>query len=121
MVLPWDFPDKARRRSQAWRWKHGICRQSGDAVNGDRVAAGGGILRKERNMMLKEYTTPLKAPIDADRNVFDLLADRAQRTPDQTIVAYRGDDGEWTGFTATQFRDLVVSIAKGLIAKGLMP
>ena len=71
--------------------------------------------------MRKEYTTPLKESIDADRNVFDLLADRAQRTPEQTVVAYRGEDGEWTGFTATQFRDLVVSIAKGLIAKGLMP
>ncbi len=71
--------------------------------------------------MLKEYTTPLKESIDADKNVFDLLADRAQRTPEQTIVAYRGSDGEWTGFTATQFRDLVVAIAKGLIAKGLMP
>ena len=71
--------------------------------------------------MRKVQTTPLKEPIDSDKNVFSLLQGRADRTPDETIIEYRGKGDRWEGFTATQFRDLVISIAKGLIAKGLMP
>jgi len=71
--------------------------------------------------MVKEYTTPLKRPIDKDKNIFWLLEDRVSRTPDQTIIEYRDENGAWAGFTATEFRDLVIGIAKGFIAKGLMP
>lgn len=35
------------------------------------------------------------------------------------MVEYVGDDGKWKSFTATQFRDKVIALAKGLIAHGV--
>ncbi|WEV68243.1 AMP-dependent synthetase/ligase [Bifidobacterium sp. ESL0769] len=71
--------------------------------------------------MQQEYTQPLVNPIESDRNIFTLLDDRAKRTPDESLVEYVGDDGKWQSFTATQFRDKVIGLAKGLIARGVKP
>ncbi|WEV71674.1 AMP-dependent synthetase/ligase [Bifidobacterium sp. ESL0790] len=71
--------------------------------------------------MKQEYTRTLEEPIDSDRNIFSLLDDRAQRSPEDSLVEYVGDDGTWQSFTATQFRDKVIGLAKGLIARGVMP
>jgi long-chain acyl-CoA synthetase len=71
--------------------------------------------------IVKQTTTKLLKPIDTDKNIFDLLDDRAKRTPDEEIIRYRDDSGQWQGFTGTAFRAEVVALAKGLIAKGFMP
>lgn len=64
--------------------------------------------------MIKEYMRPLEHAIDADRNIFSVLEERAERTPDDNLVEYKNDQGEWSAFTATQFRDKVVALAKVL-------
>ena len=71
--------------------------------------------------MIKEYTRPLEHAINADKNIFSVLEERAERTPDDNLVEYKNDQGEWDAFTAAQFRDKVVALAKGLIARGVMP
>lgn len=68
--------------------------------------------------MRKEYTRPLETPIDSDRNVFSILEERVDRDPDGTLVEY-SVDGRWSSFTAREFRDKVVALAKGLIVKGI--
>ncbi|MBM6699420.1 long-chain fatty acid--CoA ligase [Bifidobacterium pullorum subsp. saeculare] len=71
--------------------------------------------------MKKEYTRPLEQPIDDDRNLFSILEERASRTPDDSLVEYKGGDGTWKSFTAAEFRDKVIALAKGLIARGVKP
>lgn len=71
--------------------------------------------------IVKEYTTPLKHEIGPDINLFDFLEGRVERNPDGSMVQYKDDDGVWQTFTATQFRDKVVEIAKGLIGWGARP
>ncbi|OZG59916.1 AMP-binding protein [Bifidobacterium lemurum] len=71
--------------------------------------------------MLKEYTRPLAAPIDYDQNIFSVLEHRVERTPEDSLVEYKGDGGDWLSFSAVEFRDKVIAIAKGLIARGIMP
>ncbi|MCH4208587.1 AMP-dependent synthetase/ligase [Bifidobacterium sp.] len=71
--------------------------------------------------MLQEYTRVLEEPIDSDRNLFSILQERAQRAPEDSLIEYAGAGGVWQSFTALQFRDKVVALAKGLIARGVMP
>ena len=71
--------------------------------------------------MHKEYTQPLDAPIDDDHNVFTILEERVRRAPEDSLVEYVGDDGSWQSFTAREFRDLVIAVAKGLIERGVKP
>ncbi|BAR06790.1 long-chain-fatty-acid--CoA ligase [Scardovia inopinata] len=69
--------------------------------------------------MLKEYEHPLTKPIDSDKNIFSLLDTRATERPDDDLIGYKGDDGQWAYFKADQFRSMVIMIAKGLLAKGI--
>lgn len=71
--------------------------------------------------MLKEYTRPLEEPIEDDVNVFSLLEDRVERLPDDSLIEYKNHDGSWGSFDATHFKSKVTELAKGLIAKGIMP
>ena len=71
--------------------------------------------------MLKEYTQPATKPIDGDKNVFSVLVERAERKPNEPLVSYKDGTGSWRSFTATEFRDKVIALAKGLIARGVMP
>ena len=71
--------------------------------------------------MKKVYTRPLEQPIDDDANLFSILDERAGRTPDDDLVEYKDGSGVWQSFTAAEFRDKVVALAKGLIARGVMP
>ena len=71
--------------------------------------------------MKQEFTQPLTTPIDSDRNVFSILEERVQRAPDDPLIQYQGEGGHWRTFSARQFEDLVIGLAKGLIARGVMP
>ena len=71
--------------------------------------------------MKKEFTRPQPEAIDYDANIFSILEERVARTPDDSLVEYKDRDGVWQSFSATQFRDTVIALAKGLIAKGIMP
>lgn len=73
------------------------------------------------SQMIKEYAEPLTTPIDSNRGIFTILEDRAARTPEETLIEYRDAQGVWQHFTAMEFKDKVVALAKGLIARGVMP
>ena len=71
--------------------------------------------------MYKEYTHPLEQSIDADKNVFSVLEERVRRAPNDSLVEYKNEAGEWSSFNAAEFQAKVIAIAKGLIARGIMP
>ncbi len=71
--------------------------------------------------MEKEYTRPLQEPIDDNKNLFSILEERADRTPNDSLVEYKDEHGDWQSFSAVEFKNLVISLAKGLIARGVMP
>lgn len=71
--------------------------------------------------MIKEYTRPLEQGIDSDKNIFSVLEERVERTPDDNLVEYKNAQGEWAAFTAAEFKNKVVALSKGLIARGVMP
>lgn len=45
--------------------------------------------------IVKQFTNPVKEPIDSDINLFDLLDNRAKRDPEGAMIEYKGDDGTW--------------------------
>lgn len=69
--------------------------------------------------IVKQFTNPVKEPIDSDINLFDLLDNRAKRDPEGAMIEYRGDDGTWHPYSAQVFRDMVIDLAKGLIGLGV--
>ena len=69
--------------------------------------------------IVKQFTNPVKEPIDSDINLFDLLDDRAKRDPEGAMIEYKGDDGTWQPYSAQVFRDMVIDLAKGLIGLGV--
>ncbi|MBW3082818.1 AMP-dependent synthetase/ligase [Bifidobacterium phasiani] len=71
--------------------------------------------------MDKEYTRQLQEPIDDDKNLFSILEERAERAPHDSLVEYKDQGGTWRSFSAVEFRNLVIELAKGLIARGVMP
>ena len=62
--------------------------------------------------MIKEYTRPLEQGIDSDKNIFSVLEERVERTPDDNLVEYKNAQGEWAAFTAAEFKNKVVALAK---------
>lgn len=69
--------------------------------------------------IVKQFTDPVKEPIDSDINLFDLLDNRAKRDPEGAMIEYKGDDGTWQPYSAQVFRDMVIDLAKGLIGLGV--
>ena len=62
--------------------------------------------------IVKQFTNPVKEPIDSDINLFDLLDNRAKRDPEGAMIEYKGDDGTWHPYSAQVFRDMVIDLAK---------
>lgn len=69
--------------------------------------------------IVKQFTNPVKEPIDSDINLFDLLDNRAKRDPEGAMIEYKGDDGTWQPYSAQVFRDMVIDLDKGLIGLGV--
>ena len=69
--------------------------------------------------IVKQFTNPVKEPIDSDINLFDLLDNRAKRDPEGAMIEYKGDDGTWQPYSAQVFRDMVIDLAKGLVGLGV--
>ena len=69
--------------------------------------------------IVKQFTNPVKEPIDSDINLFDLLDNRAKRDSEGAMIEYKGDDGTWQPYSAQVFRDMVIDLAKGLIGLGV--
>lgn len=77
------------------------------------------MVEQAETIISKQYTTPLKQPIDQDINLFDFLDRRATSNPNGSMVEYKGDDGTWHSFSAEEFRRKIIDIAKGLIGWGV--
>ena len=69
--------------------------------------------------IVKQFTNPVKEPIDSDVNLFDLLDNRAKRDPEGAMIEYKTEDGTWHPYSAQVFRDMVIDLAKGLIGLGV--
>ncbi len=69
--------------------------------------------------IVKQFTNPVKEPIDSDINLFDLLDNRAKRDPEGAMIEFKGDDGTWHPYSAQVFRDMVIDLAKGLVGLGV--
>ena len=69
--------------------------------------------------IVKQFTNPVKEPIDNDINLFDLLDRRARRDPQGSMIEAKGEDGAWYPFSAEEFRTMVIELAKGLIGLGV--
>lgn len=69
--------------------------------------------------IVKQFTNPVKEPIDSDINLFDLLDRRAKRDPKGAMIEYKAEDGSWQPFSAEVFRRMVIDLAKGLIGLGV--
>ena len=69
--------------------------------------------------IVKQFTNPVKEPIDSDINLFDLLDNRAKRDPEGAMIEYKGDDGTWHPYSAQVFRDMVIDLTKGLVGLGV--
>lgn len=70
---------------------------------------------------MREFSQPQREKTTNDQNILSILVDRAERDPDGELIDYKNADGTWGSFTARGFLDMVESLAKGLIAKGVAP
>jgi long-chain acyl-CoA synthetase len=71
---------------------------------------------------VREFSLPALAEIPATANLAGTVFRRAAEQP-QAVVLRRpgaaGLSGDWTDVTASQFKDDVVALAKGLVAAGI--
>ena len=74
---------------------------------------------------MREFSMPALAQIPATANLADVVFRRAAEQP-QAVVLRRpsggtGAYGAWTDVTASQFKDDVIAVTKGLVAAGIEP
>jgi long-chain acyl-CoA synthetase len=68
---------------------------------------------------VREYSIPALADIPANCNLADMVTRRAGEQPQAVTLRRKGQGGRWEDVTASQFRDEVSALAKGLIAAGI--
>jgi long-chain acyl-CoA synthetase len=72
---------------------------------------------------VREFSIPALAQIPATANLADVVFRRAAEHPGAVVLrrpsGSSGYAGEWTDVTASQFKDHVVAVAKGLVAAGI--
>jgi long-chain acyl-CoA synthetase len=71
---------------------------------------------------MREYSLPALAEIPATENLAHTVFRRADEMPRVVMLrrpSASGPPGAWTDVTASQFRDEVVAVAKGLVAAGI--
>ena len=67
---------------------------------------------------MREYTTPAVVEEPTSGSLSDPVWENASTHPDSAVFSRRTADG-WSDVTAAEFKDQVVSVAKGLIAAGV--
>ena len=71
---------------------------------------------------MDEFHLPLRVEVDPSKNLNDLFAERVASTPDGVLVEHKSQqDGPWIPLSAREFDAEVVSVAKGLVARGVQP
>lgn len=68
---------------------------------------------------MKEYAVPAAVEVDSGLNTTDLLERQVAENPNNVLFGRQLTPGEWTDVSAASFREDVVALAKGLIAKGI--
>jgi long-chain acyl-CoA synthetase len=68
---------------------------------------------------LREYSVPALVEIPATAGLADVIYQRGQEQPHAVILRRRASSGRWLDVTASEFRDAVTGVAKGLIAAGI--
>jgi long-chain acyl-CoA synthetase len=68
---------------------------------------------------VREFSLPALAEIPATANLASTVFRRAAEQPQAVVLRRPGAEGSWTDVTASQFRDEVVALAKGLVASGV--
>src|SRR5690606_10149382 len=66
------------------------------------------------------FEVPAIVPADPEANTSDLLAIRAQQTPQLALFSVPEGDG-WRDITARDFETAVIALAKGFAAAGIQP
>ncbi|MGP3913623.1 AMP-dependent synthetase/ligase [Nonomuraea sp. 10N515B] len=67
---------------------------------------------------MREYSVPVLVDVPASASLADTVFRRAEQEPGAVIMRRKSDAG-WPVVTASEFRDQVVAVAKGLIAAGV--
>ncbi|TXS50507.1 long-chain fatty acid--CoA ligase [Streptomyces sp. uw30] len=76
--------------------------------------------RRLDGVVREAYVPPFAPPV-THGSLADLPFDNADAAPDAVVLSRKGADGHWADVTAAEFADQVQSVAKGLIAEGLVP
>ncbi|WP_405587169.1 AMP-dependent synthetase/ligase [Streptomyces sp. NBC_01092] len=76
--------------------------------------------RRLDGVVREAYVPPFAPPV-THGSLADLPFDNADAAPDAVVLSRKGEDGRWADVTAAEFADQVQSVAKGLIAEGLVP
>jgi len=71
---------------------------------------------------VREFSMPALAQIPATANLADVVFRRAAEQPQAVVLRRPGESpGSWVDVTASQFKDEVIAVAKGLVAAGIEP
>lgn len=68
---------------------------------------------------MREFTVPPLATARPVGGLADAVFDHAETDPGRVALGRRNDDGEWRDVTSAEFRDEVLALAKGLLARGV--
>ncbi|QCX80093.1 Long-chain-fatty-acid--CoA ligase FadD15 [Streptomyces sp. YIM 121038] len=68
---------------------------------------------------MREFTNPPLASAPKVGGLADSVFDHALEDPVRVVLGRKGPDGGWRDVTSAQFRDEVLALAKGLLARGV--
>ncbi|WP_330460728.1 AMP-dependent synthetase/ligase [Streptomyces sp. NBC_00820] len=68
---------------------------------------------------MHEFTNPLLAPAPQAGGLADAVFDHARTDPLRVALGRKDESGQWRDVTAAEFRDEVLALAKGLLARGI--
>ncbi|WP_172382696.1 long-chain fatty acid--CoA ligase [Streptomyces sp. MNP-20] len=68
---------------------------------------------------MREFTNPPLASAPKVGGLADSVFDHALEDPVRVVLGRKGPDGVWRDVTSAQFRDEVLALAKGLLARGV--
>ncbi|MEV0440285.1 AMP-binding protein [Streptomyces spectabilis] len=68
---------------------------------------------------MREFTNPPLASAPRVGGLADAVFDHALEDPVRVVLGRKGADGTWRDVTSAEFRDEVLALAKGLLARGV--
>ncbi|MFE5186521.1 AMP-dependent synthetase/ligase [Streptomyces sp. NPDC056628] len=68
---------------------------------------------------MREFTNPPLALAPPVGGLADVVFEHAQEEPRYVVLGRKDGDGQWQDVTAAEFRDEVLALAKGMLARGI--